>query len=154
MIGSTRIKGLKDLLVGLIYITVGSASFALAHSYSMGTSLHMGPGYFPALVGGILVALGIGSICIGLRKKEPDPIIKLKIEPLLLILAGVLTFSFLIDRAGLVVAIAAMVFFACFRRLLSNPLEVIATYVVLTIFSALVFIYGFGMSIPLVWWHS
>jgi hypothetical protein len=148
------INGPKDLLVGLIYIVVGSVAFVLSHFYDMGTLLQMGPGYFPALVGVIMVGLGVLSIFIGLRRKTPDPITKVNVEPLLLVLAGALSFSYLIERAGLFVAVAALLFFACLRRLLSNPIEVIATYAVLAIFSAGVFIYGFGLPIPMFWWQQ
>jgi hypothetical protein len=145
-------NGAKDLYIGLIYIVVGAAAFWGAHNYDMGTLLQMGPGYFPALIGALLVVLGVCCIIVGLRKRRPDPIVHVGIEPILRIVTGVFSFTFLVDWAGLVVAIAALIFFACFRRLVTNPLEVLVTYLVLTIFSALVFIDAFGMPIPLVWW--
>jgi len=49
----------KDLLAGLIYIVVGAAAFVMAHAYRMGTPLQMGPGFFPALVGVVLILLGL-----------------------------------------------------------------------------------------------
>ena len=148
------VNGPKDLLVGLLYMVVGAGAFALSHMYDMGTPLQMGPGYFPALVGVVLFGLGVLSIFIAFGRKEPDPIVQLSIEPLALVVAGGLSFSFLIERAGLVVAIAALLFFACFRRLLTNPIEVVLTFAVLAVFSALVFVYGFGMPIPLFWWQQ
>ena len=147
-----EIKGLKDLLAGLIFILIGAGAFYLAHDYEIGTPLNMGPGFFPALVGVILMVLGACSIFVGFRREKADPIVKLNIEPLLLISAGGLSFSFLVDRAGLVAAIAALLFFGCFRRLLTNPIEVILTYAVLTVFSVAVFVYGFGMAMPVFWW--
>ena len=151
MIKIRQIKGLKDLLAGLIFMVIGVAAFFLAHDYDIGTPLNMGPGFFPALVGVLLVGLGLATVVVGLRRDKPDPFPKLSIEPLLLISAGGLSFSFLVDRAGLVVAIAALLFFGCFRRLLSNPIEVLVTYAVLTCFSVAVFIYGFGMAMPVFW---
>lgn len=149
----TRFSGLKDLLVGAIYILVGAAAFVLSHSYRIGTLFQMGPGFYPALVSVILLGLGVLSVFNGLRQKAPDPITKVGIEPLILIIVGVLSFAFLIERVGLVVAVAALIFFACFRRLLTNPIEVLATYVVLATFSVLVFIYGFGLPVQPFWWH-
>jgi hypothetical protein len=37
--------------------------------------------------------------------------------------------------------------------MLRKPLEVLLIYVVLTGFSAAVFVYGFGMPISLTWWN-
>lgn len=144
----------KDLLAGLIFIVIGIAAFAMSQSYRIGTLLDMGPGYFPALIGAILVVLGGGSLLAGLRNPAPDPIARLDIEPLFLVLAGALSFAFLIERAGLLVAIAALMFFACFRRLLSNPVEVILTYAILAGFSALVFVRALGLPIAVFWWKS
>jgi hypothetical protein len=149
-----RISNPKEFLVGVIFIIVGAGAFLLSQYYEMGSLEQMGPGYFPALVGVMLVGLGIGSVVSGLRTTDTDPIIKLNIEPLALVLAGVLGFAFLVRTAGLVLAIAALIFFACFRRLLSHPVEVVVTYAVLTVFSVLLFVYGVGMVIPIFWWQQ
>lgn len=150
---NSGINGLKDLLVGIIYISIGSAAFILSHAYTIGSLTHMGPGYFPAMVGVILSILGAISIINGWRRKTPDPIEKHHIAPLFLILAGTLSFSLLIERAGLIVAIAALILFACYRRLISNPIEVLATLLVLAGFSVFIFVYCFGMPIPVFWWQ-
>ncbi len=67
---------------------------------------------------------------------------------------SIVSFGLLIDRAGLVVATFVCLFFACFRRVFTNPIEVFLTYSVLTIFNILVFIYAFGMTIPIFWWEN
>ena len=141
------------MLAGLIFIAFGVGTFVLAHDYEIGTAVEMGPGYFPAAIGLVLAAIGVAAIARGLSRKTPDPITPHRIEPLLLVFAGILAFSFLIERAGLLVASAALIGIACFRRLLSNPLEVLIIYVVLTGFSALVFVIWFDMQLPLFWWR-
>jgi hypothetical protein len=144
-----RIKGIRTFAAGGLFIVVGSGAFFLSQGYDSGTALQMGPGYFPAVLSVLLIALGLGAVITGMTSQIPDPILKHKLEPLLLILAGVLSFSYLIDRAGLIVAAATLIMFACFRRLLTNPVEVIVTYLVLVTFSAVVFVRWFGMIIPL-----
>src|SRR5580658_92538 len=98
---TSRIKGGKSILAGLIYVAIGSAAFVGAHSYKIGTPLQMGPGFFPAVVGAILALLGISSVIAGLRAKTPDPIATIKLEPLFLIFASALGFALLIGRVGL-----------------------------------------------------
>jgi putative tricarboxylic transport membrane protein len=146
---TVRVNAPKDLLAGLIFIAFGLVTFVLAHDYEIGTAVAMGPGYFPAAIGLVLAAIGVAAIARGISRKSPDPITPHRIEPLLRVFAGILAFSFLIEPAGLLVASAALIGIACFRRLLSNPLEVLIIYVALTGFSALVFVRWFDMQLPL-----
>jgi hypothetical protein len=148
----TRINAPKDILAGLIFVGFGIGTFLLAHDYTMGTAVQMGPGYFPAAVGLLLTAVGMIAIIKGISSKTPDPITRHRLEPLFLVFASILAFSFLIERTGLIIASAALIGIACFRRLLSNPLEVLIIYVVLTGFSALVFVVWFELQLPLFWW--
>src|SRR5687767_1360562 len=54
-----KVKSQKDLWAGLMFIGVGLffTIWALTH-YQMGTSVRMGPAYFPAVLGGLLAFLG------------------------------------------------------------------------------------------------
>jgi hypothetical protein len=144
-----RLIAPKDILAGVIFVAFGAATFFMAHRYDVGTALEMGPGYFPAAMALVLIGVGVGAIIRGILRKQPDPITAHKLEPLALIFAGVLVFSFLIERAGLIIASAALIGIACFRRIRTNPLEVFIVYVALTGFSALVFVQWFGMQMPL-----
>ncbi len=148
-----RVNAPKDILAGLIFIAFGVGTFILAHDYEIGTAVEMGPGYFPAAIGLVLAVIGIAAIVRGISRKIPDPITPHRIEPLFLVFAGILAFSFFIERTGLFVAAAALIGIACFRRLLVRPLEVLIIYLVLTGFSALVFVKWFDMQLPLFWWH-
>ena len=148
-----RIKAPKDILAGLVFVAFGAATWFLAHGYDIGSAVDMGPGYFPAAVGVVLAIVGVAAIARGLSRSTPDPIVAQRLEPLLLVFAGILAFSFLIEPAGLFVAAAALIGIACFRRLRSHPLEVALIYVALTGFSALVFVRWFDLQLPLVWWH-
>ena len=143
----------KDIFAGLIFIAFGAGAFLHAHDYAVGTAVAMGPGYFPAAIGMVLAAIGVAAILRGLSRTTPDPITPHRIEPLILIFAGILAFSLLIERAGLLVASAALIALACFRRLRTKPLEVLIIYVVLTGFSAVVFVLLLGVQLPLFWWR-
>jgi Tripartite tricarboxylate transporter TctB family len=56
---AVRIKAPKDFWAGLMFIGVGGffMIWALTH-YQMGTAVRMGPAYFPAVLGGLMVFLG------------------------------------------------------------------------------------------------
>ena len=45
----------KDLWAGLMLVGIGAGSMFVARNYPFGTALRMGPGYFPVILGGLLV---------------------------------------------------------------------------------------------------
>jgi asparagine N-glycosylation enzyme membrane subunit Stt3 len=149
----TRPTASKDVLAGIIFLVIGVVTFLLARRYELGVPTHMGPGFFPALVAGALSLIGVAAIVRGLGQRDADPIEAYRIQPLVLVFAGVLAFSLLIERAGLVVASAALIGIVCLPRLRTNPIEVLITYVVLTGFAAIVFVRLLDMQLPLFWWE-
>lgn len=50
------LRGNKDFLAGLLFALIGGFAVALARGYPMGTTMRMGPGYFPTVLGGILLS--------------------------------------------------------------------------------------------------
>jgi hypothetical protein len=143
-------RGAKTATSGLFFLVTGCVAFFWSQNYAIGTATQMGPGYFPALIGVLLSVLGAAMVVIGLRSGlHRIPLTWSEIEGVVLIVASIVTFGFLIDRVGLIVAIFVSMAIACARRVLSHPLEVFLTYCALTAFCALIFIYFFDMPIPL-----
>ena len=61
-----------DLLAGGTFVTVGLAFVVASSRYELGSALQMGPGYYPLVLGGLLVALGVGVAVEGLfRRRNP-----------------------------------------------------------------------------------
>ena len=55
----TRILDNKDFWAGLMLIVIGAAAIFIARNYAFGTALRMGPGYFPTVLGGLLIVFGL-----------------------------------------------------------------------------------------------
>jgi hypothetical protein len=53
-----RITNGKDFWAGLMFVAFGLAFMWKAQDYAMGTSVRMGPAYFPTMLGGLLAVLG------------------------------------------------------------------------------------------------
>ncbi|HEX7386988.1 MAG TPA: tripartite tricarboxylate transporter TctB family protein [Castellaniella sp.] len=67
-----HIKSQKDFYAGAIFVVLGALFGWGALSYRMGTSAHMGPGYFPLLCSVLLAAIG-AVLCIrALSIAAPD----------------------------------------------------------------------------------
>ena len=53
-----NLKNQKDFFSGLLFMGIGVAFAWGASKYAIGTAAHMGPGYFPLLLGALLGLLG------------------------------------------------------------------------------------------------
>jgi len=144
----------RRFMSGLLFIAIGGFGMTYSSRYRMGAATHMGPGYFPFAIASLIALLGASSAVTSLRFHHGGPgserkPIQWHIVPLVCILAGVVAFGFLVEHAGLVLAIAAVVGLGCYQRLLTRPLEVLAIGAVLIAVSVALFIHGLGMP-----WHA
>ena len=138
----------RDFLAGLLFVVLGGLTIALAHNFPLGTTMRMGPGYFPTALGVILVGFGVYVLIRGLRSGE-----KVKGEwgwrPLFLIALSIVLFGFLLDRLGLIVACLALFFVAAGAGREFRFKEVLLLAVVMTAFAAVVFLYALKLPYPL-----
>jgi len=193
---AVRIKAPKDFWAGLMFIGIGGffVIWALTH-YQMGTAVRMGPAYFPAVLGGLLVVLGALVFIESFAMQGPplplpfnivDFIIAVLIyfalgwifkrvgiggdyavlagtvvlvvlsvlfrpgtKPLVLISAACVIYGYLMKPLGLVLATALLIFIAAFGGHEFKWKEVTILYVVLIVFSILVFVKGLTLPFPI-----
>lgn len=139
----------KDFFAGLLYIAFGGFAVAIGRGYPLGSAARMGPGYFPVLVGSILLLVGIVVAARGLSPKS-ERMGRLAIKPLVLVLGAVLLFAAMIEKLGLAVAILGVVVVGYLANTRWRPLELIALALVLTTASVLIFYYG--LKLPFKVW--
>ena len=133
----------KDFWAGIILIMTGAAAVFIARDYPFGTVVRMGSGFFPTVLGALLVLFGIHVLVKGLRSAEkveagwsPRAMIVL---PLSLVLFGLL-----IDRAGLVPALAALITGSAAAGKEFKLGEVVLLTAFLIAFCVAVFVWGLG----------
>ncbi len=143
-----RVRNWKDLYSGLIFIFFGASFFMVARNYPMGTALRMGPSYFPTILGGLLAILGV-IIALRSLAVTGEPISPIGFRPLLLILAAVLLYGFLLDRFGLIAATVALIFVSALAGHEFRFKEVLILTVILVALSVGAFVYGLGLPFPL-----
>jgi uncharacterized membrane protein YidH (DUF202 family) len=140
-----ELRNNKDFFAGLMFVIVGMVAVVIAlKNYSMGTSLNMGPGYFPTLMGGILTAFGLYVMARGLIKGEKVAGVW-GIRPLILLSLGIVAFGFLIDHLGMVPALVVLFFISALGGREFKLKEVLILTVVMTVASWAIFIYGLGL---------
>jgi len=101
----------------------------------------MGPAYFPILLGGLLAFLGVLVLMEGFAMTGP-PVPKFRFRPLILISLACVVYGYLMKPLGLILATAALVFISAYGGHEFKWKEVAILYVVLIIFSVLVFVKG------------
>ncbi len=144
-----ELRNNKDFWAGLLFLGTGAGAIAVARGYPFGTTLRMGPGYFPSVLGGILILFGIVIMGMGLRGNEKIqggwPIRALIVLPLSLVVFGVL-----MERLGFIAALVTLIFGTALAGREFKLLEVLLLAVVLTVLAVVVFVWALGLPFTLI----
>jgi hypothetical protein len=139
----------KDFWAGMMLIAVGVAAMLIARDYRFGSALRMGPGFFPTILSGILIAFGVCITAVGLRSGEKIQG-SLSIRALVLLPFSLILFGVLMDLAGFIPALAALVFVSAASGREFKFVEVLLLTALLTLASWALFIWGLGLPYPLI----
>jgi hypothetical protein len=146
-----RVKNQKDFWSAVMFVVAGAMFMAWSAGYQIGTAQRMGPGYFPMVLGAMLVVLGI---LVGLpsvrRNAIPNTVEKIGWRGLLMILGSVALYAFLLPRLGFVVSLVALIVISSMATLEFRWKPTLISVILLTGFSYLVFVKGLGLQFP-VW---
>ena len=138
----------KDFLAGLLLIGTGGAAIFFAREYPMGSALRMGPGYFPIVLGGIMIAFGIYVLVQGLISKEQVQG-NWSLRALILLPLATAVFGWLMEEAGFIPAMLALVVISAAAGDQFRWIEVLVMTALLTAASVGLFIYALGLPYPL-----
>lgn len=144
-----EIRSNKDFWAGMMFIVTGAVAMSVARGYRFGTALRMGPGFFPSVLGGILILIGLWVLVAGLRKSE-----KIQgtwsLRALIVLPATIALFGVLMEYVGFIPALAALIFGAAAAGREFRFVEVAFVALFLTVLSLGVFIWGLGLPYPLI----
>jgi hypothetical protein len=108
----------------------------------------MGPGYFPVMLGALLILFGLAILAAGLRRGERIAgswsLRALFVLPLSLILFGLL-----MQHAGFVPAMLVLIFGSAAAGSEFRFVEVLLFALALTALAVVVFVWGLGLPYPL-----
>ena len=141
----------KDFYAGLMFFVIGLISLILAFQYPLGTAARMGPGYFPRVLGGLLMLLG-AIVSIRSFWDKGEPIAPFAWKAMALVLGGVCVFGAIVVQTGLVVATTVLIFITGFASKEFNVRESIISSVVLSTIAVLMFIVGLKLQFPIFPW--
>ena len=141
-------RNAKDFWTGAIYVAVGGTAMYLARDYGMGSAVKMGPAYFPTILSGILIVIGIVSIVRSFLK-DGTPIGTFAGKGLVLIVAATLLFGLTVRGAGMVVALPLMILVSSFASEKFHWQRAVLLGVGVTAFCILIFQIGLGVPLPI-----
>ena len=140
----------KDLWAGLMYIGTGAFAMTLALDYPFGSALRMGPGYFPTVLGGIMVGMGLYVLALGLRKDHEKIQGNWSLRALFVLPVSMVVFGILMEEAGFIPAMLALIPISAAAGRDFKWLEVVLLTIGLIIVCTAGFIYGLGLPYPLI----
>ena len=152
---SNLLTSKKDYYAGALMTLIGIGSVLEARHYNPGTLFHMGPGFFPVILGVTMTCLGI-LIALVAAVGSPDDEQMVMPKPewraWACILAGPIVFILLGNYGGLIPATFACVFIAAMGDRESTWLGSFLLATGVTFFGVLLFSYLLQVSLPMLRW--
>ena len=135
----------KDFFAGLIFVAFGAGAVVLGSAYPLGTAARMGPGYFPRILGIMLIVLGAALALRGLRL-QGSPLPAWKWRPTLIVIGSVVLFGLTAPTLGLVIASILLIVASSAASTEFRWKEALVSGVVLAALSVAGFIWGLGLQ--------
>jgi len=145
-----RIKSPQDVGAAVVFMAIGLAGVYFGSDLTFGTAGRMGPGYFPIILSWIIFAIGVIVGLQGLTIQGP-PIEPVQLRPMLVIIAAIVAFGYLVERLGLAITAALLTVLAGYARREVSLWETLLLAVGLAVFCVVLFVYGLSQPFP-AWW--
>ena len=168
MVATAMIKNQKDFAAGLFYIVIGLFGATTLGENEIGSLSRMGPGYFPLIISTGIILTGLANpnafkyimiltgLAIAVKSLLFTPALPSegRIElgrPFsgLLILGSVALYAATLLTLGFVLSISLMVIAASCAHPLFRLRDAVISAVILTTLSALLFVGGLGLIVPM-----
>src|SRR5687768_16029434 len=133
-----------------MFIVVGGIFAVGAQDYSFGTSARPGPGYFPFGLGVLLAILGALVLfeALTIETEDGEPVGSLPWRPLIVILASVAVFGFILPRLGMLISLPLLVLASSLASDEFSWKAAVINAIVLTVMSWVIFVKGLSLTIP------
>jgi hypothetical protein len=143
---------LQDLIGGLLSIAFGGYVVVESLTYPMGSLFRMGPGFFPAALGALIMGLGLALLLHSFKPRARAQKIEIYFRSLLTIGTAIILFAFLLERVGLAPATLALVLVSTLAEPEWKPLRSVILAVAMTGVVYVLFILLLRMPMAFVTW--
>ena len=143
------IRHRKDFYAGVMFMAFGAAAIVIGSKYALGTAARMGPGYFPRILGLLLIGLG-ALLALRSMRGPATASPRLKWRPTAIVLASVVGFGLIVEKTGLLVSTILLIFCASTASHEFRWKEALASGVFFALLAIAVFVLGLKIQLP-VW---
>ncbi len=145
-----RIRNHRDLWAGVMFFVIGILFVVLSQQYHIGTAAKMGPGYFPAVLGGIMAVLGLIIFLGAFSWRNAELRVgRIGWRELGLVLLSVALFGITLASLGFIVALVLLVGVSALASHDFSVRDTLIAIVVLGVLSYIAFVKGLELSFPL-----
>ena len=138
-------KDTADILTGALLILAAVFFGVQTAGLEIGTSLRMGPGYFPMVLSGLLFVLGAVILFKALRTPGGEPFGTIAWHGMLFILLAPVFFGLTVRGLGFVPSLFVTALIAAQASVRMTPLASVVLAALVTLISTLVFSYALGL---------
>jgi len=147
------IRSSKDFCAGGLFIAIGIATILLGTRYMLGTAARMGPGYFPRILGILLIVLG-GILALRALRIRGSRIAAMRWRPTLIVLGSVVMFGAIVRPVGVALSTVILIVTASAASHEFRPREALVAGVLLAVMAVGVFVVGLQLQLPIWPWQA
>ena len=98
----------KDFWSGVLFIAIGVFAIVYGMKYTLGSAARMGPGYFPRILGILLILIG-AILALRSFRLEGPPLPRWKWRPTVVVLGSVVLFGAIVQWAGIALSTVILI---------------------------------------------
>ena len=142
------IRNPRDFWSGVLFTLLGVGALAIGSQYTLGTAARMGPGYFPRILGILLIVLGVAIALRALRVRgEAMP--RFRVRPLVVVLGSVVLFGAIVRPLGVALSTVILIVVASAASSEFRPRESLLAGLLLAALAVGVFVVGLQLQLPI-----
>ena len=146
------IRNPKDFWSGTLFVAIGVATIVIGSKYTLGTAARMGPGYFPRILGILLIVLG-GILALRATRTTGGPMPRFHWRPLCIVLGSVGLFGAIVQHVGVAISTVILIVTASAASHEFRPREALVAGVMLAVLAVGVFVIGLQLQLPIWPWQ-
>jgi integral membrane sensor domain MASE1 len=142
------IRNPRDFHAGALFVAIGIATILLGSRYMLGTAARMGPGYFPRILGILLIVLG-ALLAFRATRVPGAGIPAFRWRPTLIVLGSVVLFGAIVRPVGVALSTVILIVTASAASHEFRPREALVAGVLLAALAVGVFVVGLQLQLPI-----
>jgi hypothetical protein len=142
------IRNPRDFWSGVLFTLFGVGTLAIGSKYTLGTAARMGPGYFPRILGILLIVLGV-TIALRALRVRGEAMPRFRLRPLVVVLGSVVLFGAIVRPLGVALSTVILIVVASAASSEFRPRESLVAGVLLAALAVGVFVIGLQLQLPI-----